>query len=59
MTEKRDIDLINDLIARPAETSWIEFKRNNTDPKMIGTRCSALSNAARIDGKNYAYIQRH
>ena len=29
MSENRDIDLINDLIARPAETSWVEFKRNS------------------------------
>jgi len=56
MNEERDIDLVNDLIARPAETTWVEFKRNNTDQKMIGVRCSALSNAARIDGRDCAYI---
>jgi len=53
---ERNIDLINDLVARPAETSWIEFKENNADPKMIGTRCSALSNAARVDNQNCAYM---
>lgn len=56
MSLERDIDLINDLVARPAEISWIEFKKNNADPKMIGTLCSALSNAARVDDQNYAYV---
>lgn len=56
MNEERDIDLVKDLLARPAETSWVEFKRGNIDPKMIGTRCSALSNAARVDGKDCAYM---
>ncbi|MEA3464576.1 MAG: hypothetical protein U9R29_00915 [Thermodesulfobacteriota bacterium] len=54
MNTERDIDLIHDLIARPAETSWVEFKKDNSDPKMIGVRCSALSNAARVDGKDCA-----
>ncbi len=56
MSLERNIDLINDLVARPAETSWVEFKHNNADPKMIGVRCSALSNAARIDDQNCAYM---
>lgn len=52
----RDIDLINDLRALPAETSWLEFKKDNVDPGLIGVRCSALSNAARIEGKDLAYM---
>ena len=56
MSDERDIDLVYDLIARPAETSWVEFKKNNADPKMIGIRCSALSNAARIEGEDFAYM---
>jgi len=56
LSQERNIDLINDLVARPAETSWIEFKKNNADPNMIGVRCSALSNAARIDDQNCAYM---
>ncbi|MEJ6001657.1 ATP-binding protein [Paucibacter soli] len=52
----RDIALISQLLAEPAETSWLEFKGNNTDPEMIGKRCSALSNAARIDGQDLAYM---
>ncbi len=56
MNIERDIDLVHDLIARPAETSWVEFKKDNVDPKMIGVRCAALANAARVDGKDCAYM---
>ncbi len=56
MNTERDIDLVHDLLARPAETSWLEFKRDNINPKMIGVRCSALSNSARVDGKDCAYM---
>ncbi len=56
MNQARDIDLVNDLLARPAETSWIEFKHNNSDPATIGELCSALSNSARLEGQSLAYI---
>ncbi|MBK9428742.1 MAG: putative DNA binding domain-containing protein [Gammaproteobacteria bacterium] len=56
MSESRDIDLIDELRAFPAETPWVEFKANNTEPEVIGKRCSALSNAARIEGRDCAYM---
>ncbi|MFZ2852486.1 MAG: ATP-binding protein [Rhodocyclaceae bacterium] len=56
MNEDRDIALIDELCAQPAETPWLEFKGNNTEPDVIGKRCSALSNAARIDGRDFAYM---
>lgn len=56
MTPPRDLALIDDLRARPAETAWFEFKASNGDPDMIGKRCAALSNAARIEGQDMAYI---
>ncbi len=56
MNESRDIALIDELRALPAETQWLEFKGNNSDPEMIGKRCSALSNAARIEGRDCAYM---
>lgn len=56
MNEARDIALIDELRSLPAETSWVEFKGNNTDPDVIGKRCSALSNAARIEGRDCAYM---
>jgi ATP-dependent DNA helicase RecG len=56
MNPARDIALIDQLRAEPNETAWLEFKGNNTDPDMIGKRCSALSNAARIEGRDLAYM---
>lgn len=56
MNEIRDIALIDELRALPAETAWVEFKGNNADPEMIGKRCSALSNAARIEGRDCAFM---
>lgn len=56
MNAMRDLDLINELLALPAETTWLEFKGSNSDPEMIGKRCSALSNSARIEGRDCAYL---
>lgn len=56
MNTSRDLALIEELRALPDETPWLEFKQNNSDPDMIGKRCSALSNAARIEGRDCAYI---
>ncbi len=56
MNPTRDIALIDQLRAEPVETPWLEFKRNNTDPEMIGKRCSALANSARIEGQDLAYM---
>ena len=56
MNQSRDIDLVDSLIALPAETSWAEFKHNNSNKEMIGKTCSALSNAARVENKHFAYI---
>jgi len=52
----RDIALVDELRSLPAETAWVEFKANNVDPDAIGKRCSALSNAARIEGRDFAYM---
>lgn len=56
MNEARDIALVDELRGLSAETPWLEFKGNNTDPDIIGKRCSALSNAARIEGRDCAYM---
>lgn len=48
--------LIDDLRRLPAETSWVEFKENNTDPQMIGKLVSALANAARLADQHFAYL---
>lgn len=56
MNLPRDIALVDELRALPDETAWLEFKGNNSDPDMIGKRCAALSNAARIEGRDLAYM---
>ena len=52
---KRDQDLVGDLLSQPNETTWLEFKFNSEDPKMIGKLVSALSNVARLDGRETSF----
>ena len=56
MADARVLALIDDLRRLPAETTWVEFKENNTDQNMIGKLISALSNSARIEGKDFGYV---
>ena len=56
MIGQRDIDLVSDLLKNTTELAWLEFKNNNTDPDMIGKRCSALSNAARVENQDFGYL---
>lgn len=51
---ERDIALIDEL--RTTENALVEFKKDNIDPKLIAKLCSALSNAARIEEKDFAYV---
>lgn len=52
----RDIDLIDDLRSQTTETTWLEFKTNQGDGEKIGKLVSALSNAARLEGKESAFL---
>ena len=56
MTLERDIALIDELRSNSSELSIVEFKHNNSDPKLIARLCSALSNSARIEQQNCAFI---
>ena len=56
MTDVRTLALIDDLRGLPAETAWVEFKENNTDPRVIGRLISALSNTARVAGQDCGYV---
>lgn len=56
MDAQRDIYLIDHLRQLPAETQWVEFKHNNSNPKMIGEKCSALSNSARLEQQDFGYL---
>lgn len=54
---KDDIEqLIDELQALPRESEWVEFKGDNWNPDKLGSNISALSNAALLEGKRYAYI---
>ncbi len=54
--DTRTLSIIDDLRALPAETQWVEFKENYTDPMMVGKLISALSNSARIEDEHFAYV---
>ncbi len=56
MNDPQTLVLIDELRKMPAELPWLEFKENNTDPKMIGKLISALSNAARLADQQYAFV---
>lgn len=54
--DRRTLFLIRELLESPAETPWLEFKENNRDAAMIGRLISALSNAACLHDKSFAYV---
>ena len=56
MGNPQTLALIDDLRKMPAETTWLEFKKNNADPQIIGRLISALSNAARLADEPFAYV---
>lgn len=56
MDDSRSVALIKELCKLPAETQWVEFKRDITEPRVIGERISALSNGARLMDKNTGYL---
>lgn len=59
MGDARDIDLIEELRSQSNELPWLEFKRDNIEPQpcvSIGKRCSAISNAARLEGQDCGYM---
>ncbi|MCC7383259.1 MAG: putative DNA binding domain-containing protein [Deltaproteobacteria bacterium] len=50
------VGLVRELCKLPRETEWAELKENNDHPKAIGEYISALSNAASLEGKAFAYL---
>ena len=48
--------LIENLIKLPQETEWVEFKKDNYNPYLIGEYISALSNSACLHDKAYGYL---
>ena len=56
MTDGKFDKLIKEFCDLPAETEWIELKKNNIDPKEIGENVSALANSAALLRKHCGYI---
>lgn len=58
ITEQQDyyLNLIERLRKLPAETEWLEYKSNNTEPQMIGEYISALSNSVALNNKEKGYL---
>jgi predicted HTH transcriptional regulator len=48
--------LFAELRKLPAETGWVEFKRNYSNPEDIGEYISAMSNTAALQGKAHGYV---
>ena len=55
-SDSRTIALIDAFRRSAAETSCVEFKENQPDPRMIGRLISALSNAARMENRDCGYV---
>ena len=56
MTPDQLSALLIELLARPQETEWIEWKHNNSAPEMMAERLSALANSAALHGQDAAYM---
>jgi predicted HTH transcriptional regulator len=50
------LSLIRELVEMSSEAEWVEFKRDNDEPREIGEYISALSNSAALLGKPSAYL---
>lgn len=48
--------LVKELCRQPVETGWLEFKRGNWSPEMIGQDISALANSAVLNDHSQAYM---
>lgn len=48
--------LVEEYRELDAETGWVEFKVSYSDPEMIGSLISAISNAARLADKACGYV---
>jgi ATP-dependent DNA helicase RecG len=52
----RSIALVDELRTLDSETSWVEFKENNSDPETLGRNISAIANSARLADRHFGYL---
>lgn len=48
--------LLEELLALPRETDWLEFKTNQAQPDRLGQLISALANSALLHGQEKAFL---
>ncbi|HEX9082964.1 MAG TPA: ATP-binding protein, partial [Holophagaceae bacterium] len=48
--------MLEELLALPRETDWLEFKTNQAQPERLGQIISALANSARLHGQEKAFL---
>jgi len=53
---ERIIKIVKELVASKTEFEWFEFKENWFEAKVLGEYISALSNAAAINNREFAYF---
>jgi ATP-dependent DNA helicase RecG len=58
MNNEQLIQLLEELVALPSETEWVEFKLNKgcISNEQIGEYISAMSNGATISNKSYGFL---
>ena len=58
MNDEQLYDLLDELVALPAETEWVEFKLNkgSISNEQIGEYISSMSNGATISNQPYGYL---
>ncbi|MBK9073007.1 MAG: ATP-binding protein [Myxococcales bacterium] len=56
MNQRELIGLVNRPRALPWRDRWVEFKRNNDNPPLIGEYISALANEACLRDQPRAYL---
>jgi len=56
MIDRDYIQVIERLRTHPAETEWLEFKKNHFEPQLLGEYLSALANSACLAGRPRGYL---
>lgn len=56
MDNKELLAIIADIQASPKECEWVEIKKNNSNPEMIGEYISALANGAAYMGQSHGFL---
>src|SRR3989344_8240057 len=49
-------NLVDELLSYSCENEWIEFKKDNSEPHLIGEYISALSNSACLHKMKQGYL---